>query len=276
MKKIYRFLRNIKYRLQKKKYKINPYSYSYLCSRLSTIKNIESVNIFDHYHNSEHKKRRILIRHDIDLDISTAFQMARIEKKYGLTSTYFILHSAKYFKTRLPETLNIAREIQSMGHGIGLHNNLITDYFQHNIKPSVNLTKVLQILRDNGLTINGSASHGSKFINHLNSQLINTKINVTNYLIFEELFEKKRMINPDFSKLSTIKYNNTSLKLPCFSMKEYKLHYEDYFLKSHYYISDTGRKFWYAGSDPIETVKTSKYGETIKLLLHPVWWKFDL
>lgn len=276
MKRLYRFFRNYKYKLRNKKYKINPYSYSYLCSQLSKIEHIESIKFYDHYNNSEHNNKRILIRHDVDLDPWTALEMAKIENKYGLKATYYFLHSAKYYKKKISETLDIAKEIQNLDHEIGLHNNLIADYFKYGIEPEKNLTKILSELRSSGLKIYGSASHGSKIIRDLNSQLQHNDIFYTNYLIFKELFQEKMERNYEYSKLSNPRYNDVFLKLPHLSMMDFKLYYETYFVKNHYYISDTRRIFWYSGNDPIETVKLSKQNETTQLLLHPVWWKLDL
>ena len=61
----------------------------------------------------------------------------------------------------------ICKEIQEMGHEIGIHNNLISDYFEKNLDPKDNLGRILKIFHDNNIEIKGSASHGSKLIHSL-------------------------------------------------------------------------------------------------------------
>jgi hypothetical protein len=275
MKKLLKTCRDFKYKLRGKKYKIPPYSYSFLCEELLKINNIEAMCFMKHNKNSKHRKRRVIIRHDVDLDPWTSLKMAKIEHRYGLVATYFILHSAKYYKSKFEETLEIFKKIQSLGHEIGLHNDLLTDYFKYGYKPNENLHNILTSLRNNGIKIYGSAAHGSKIIQNLNKELPK-EIYYTNYLIFDEIYKKNMSSNPAFSKLPNPKYNNLSLNLPFLSMKEFNLSYETYFVEMDYYISDTRRKFWFIGNDPIKTIKSSKLGETTQLLFHPVWWKLDL
>lgn len=275
MKKLQKTFRDIKYKVRGKKYKIPPYSYTHLCEELSRINDVESICFMKHYKNSKHQKRRVIIRHDVDMDPWTSLEMAKIEQKYGLVATYFILHSAKYYKNKFDETIEISKIIQSLGHEIGLHNDLLTDYFKNGYQPDENLHNILTSLRDNGIKIYGSAAHGSKIIQNLNKELPK-EIYYTNYLIFNEIYKKNLSLNPAFSKLPSPNYNNLSLNLPFLSMKNFNLSYETYFVETDHYISDSRRRFWYTGNDPIETIRSSKLGETTQLLFHPVWWKLDL
>src|SRR5450759_2359284 len=53
------------------------------------------INEFRQTFNS--KKIIIGLRHDIDVDLNTAYQFSEIESKLGFRSTYFVLHTAPYY-----------------------------------------------------------------------------------------------------------------------------------------------------------------------------------
>ena len=62
----------------------------------------------------------IVIRHDVDHSLDHAMKFARWESKNGFRSTYFVLHSAWYYRDK--ETLYAQmRELQTLGHEVGLH-----------------------------------------------------------------------------------------------------------------------------------------------------------
>ena len=219
----------------------------------------------------------MLIRHDVDHDIHSALEMAHIEANYDLTSTYFILHSAEYFEQNLRVTLDICHKIQELGHEIGLHNDLISDYFSNDLHPKNNLKQILKIFRDEEIQINGSASHGSKIIHELiNNCHDKSKIEYRNFLVFKEIYDK--WVKLDENKIAPLnsKLGNKLLKLPVFEMSEFDLAYEAYFIPYNHYVSDSGGNFWYNSSCPIETVSKSNQGHTIQCLFHPIWWKYDL
>lgn len=65
--------------------------------------------------------KRIIIRHDIDLDLDTALEMAKMESSSKMVGCYFIwINSPFYniFETRYTKIIN---EIISLGHEVGLH-----------------------------------------------------------------------------------------------------------------------------------------------------------
>ena len=63
----------------------------------------------------------VLLRHDVDLSIQGAKEMARIESEAGVRSTYFLLVSSPLYNPVERETRQAIREIDSLGHEIGLH-----------------------------------------------------------------------------------------------------------------------------------------------------------
>jgi len=67
------------------------------------------------------KEKFIILRHDVDVSLDYALAMARIENKYGLRSSYFILFHGEYYNPLSKTSVLKIKEIASMGHEIGLH-----------------------------------------------------------------------------------------------------------------------------------------------------------
>lgn len=65
-------------------------------------------------------KRCMILRHDVDFSLERAFEMAKIEKKLGIRSTYFIRLHAPYNPFDFKNYSRIMGII-NMGHEIGLH-----------------------------------------------------------------------------------------------------------------------------------------------------------
>lgn len=63
----------------------------------------------------------MLLRHDIDLSLDFALEIAEAEQKNGWQSTYFILLNNDFYNPLSPKGREQIQTIQSMGHEIGLH-----------------------------------------------------------------------------------------------------------------------------------------------------------
>ncbi|MCD6599819.1 MAG: hypothetical protein J7L19_04550 [Dehalococcoidia bacterium] len=57
----------------------------------------------------------IILRHDVDRKPQRALRMARVEREFGIKSTYYFRFNRKVFRT------DLIKEIASMGHEIGYH-----------------------------------------------------------------------------------------------------------------------------------------------------------
>jgi hypothetical protein len=120
---------------------------------LNSIKKYKVVNCrdFQNYHNPAEVV--IALRHDIDRNIDHAVSMAVLEAEHGISSTYFVLHSAEYYLLSFDKI----RLIQSLGHEIGIHNDVMSTKM-----PEATLKLVLRILKWQGLNVTGTAAHGNK------------------------------------------------------------------------------------------------------------------
>lgn len=95
------------------------FTYDGYCFLLSMIEQsgYEIVN----YHNWEGKKRCVILRHDVDNDLSKALKLAQIEQSKGVKSTYFILVTSDFYNIFSKDNSKIISEIIKCGHQIGLH-----------------------------------------------------------------------------------------------------------------------------------------------------------
>lgn len=65
--------------------------------------------------------KAVILRHDIDLDIASAFRLAVIEHELGVPSTYFVMMTAHTYNSWSVENQDLIRRIASFGFEIGLH-----------------------------------------------------------------------------------------------------------------------------------------------------------
>ncbi|MCM8537812.1 MAG: hypothetical protein NE334_17855 [Lentisphaeraceae bacterium] len=62
-----------------------------------------------------------LWRHDIDFSLQRALQLAKIEAKHGITSSYFIQLSSDFYNIFEESSRIIINQIIMLGHSIGIH-----------------------------------------------------------------------------------------------------------------------------------------------------------
>lgn len=66
-------------------------------------------------------KKLILWRHDVEFNPWTALRMAKIEKKLGVTATYFFQTHSEFYNLYERAVVDIAQEMKEMGHDVQLH-----------------------------------------------------------------------------------------------------------------------------------------------------------
>jgi len=63
----------------------------------------------------------VLMRHDIDMDLQPALEMAKIEAKLGVASTFFFMLRTEHYNLFSELAYSITSEILKLGHHLGLH-----------------------------------------------------------------------------------------------------------------------------------------------------------
>jgi len=76
--------------------------------------------------NGPDDEKIILMRHDEDLSLPAAYNLAKIEGDLGIKTTYFFRLHAKNYNLLSQESYTIVHKIIEMGHEIGIHYELHT------------------------------------------------------------------------------------------------------------------------------------------------------
>lgn len=63
----------------------------------------------------------ILLRHDLDISVHEALEIAKIESNFGIKATYFLLLHSDFYNLFEKEISDIIYQIIELGHKIGLH-----------------------------------------------------------------------------------------------------------------------------------------------------------
>ena len=207
------------------------------------------------------------IRHDIDDNINSAVKFAYREQKYGIKTTYFVLHTApyygvtreKYFK-RNDQVKDYLLRIQNWGHEIGFHNDLVTLQVVYSLSPKQFLKDELTWLRGNGLVITGSTSHGSNYC---------YTYHYVNSYFWEGITGDP---NGNFYNWEVVPKDNELITLEKDKPSNYDLDYEGYDLISDYFFADCffpNGKRWNMSMVNWDTIQP---GKKVIILLHSQHW----
>lgn len=217
---------------------------------------------------SDPDKIVIGLRHDVDNDLNVAKKFSVTEKNLNFRSTYYILHTADYYllnpsnkEIHNDAILPILKDMQdNSGFEIGWHNDLVTLQVVYNIDPVNYLLKELEWMRNNGLKITGTASHGSNYCK------------VYWYLNFYFFEECTWPVVGQYVNNVTIPTPSGTLTMKKAKLNDFGLDYEAYFLNNNKYFSDAsfinGNR-WHIGLLDLNSINK---GDRVIILLHPIHW----
>jgi hypothetical protein len=63
----------------------------------------------------------VLLRHDVDLSLEAALQLARLEHDAGARATYFLMTESVFYNLDSAPGRDALRELRDLGHAVGLH-----------------------------------------------------------------------------------------------------------------------------------------------------------
>jgi hypothetical protein len=63
----------------------------------------------------------LFLRHDVDLSLDAALQVARLEYEHGATATYFLMTDSVFYNLASSEGRDAEEELRALGHAVGLH-----------------------------------------------------------------------------------------------------------------------------------------------------------
>jgi len=236
--------------------------YKELLSEISTDKYIVlPLYLMKDYYDST--KVIIGMRHDVDVHIFKALEMAEIEYLYGIRSTYYILATSYYYGSFVDGRMirnkcmgDMYLKLSFLGHEIGIHNDLLTVMIQYKNDPFLFNQDEIDYYKSLGITIYGTAAHGSQI----------ARETVANFQIFS-----------DFSTKAQVEYKEKTFPIGQHSLNEFGFTYEAYFIEYNKYYSDAGGD-WNFENDfegMMTSLKNSQPGDRIQILTHPVWWGME-
>lgn len=210
----------------------------------------------------------ISLRYDVDENINNAVKFAYRENKYGIKSTYFILHSASYYgKTssnrfiRNNRIIDYIKKIQNnFGQEIGWHNDLVTLQVVYDINSKYFLHEELKWLRNNGINIQGTVAHGSPYC---------YKYHYVNSYFWNHTEESK---DSPFYNYEYVPKDDKNIKIEKDDLSSYNLTYDANLYTFDYFFADCNRvngKLWHMGMVNFDTIQP---GKKVIILLHPQYW----
>lgn len=206
----------------------------------------------------------ISLRYDMDENIEAAIKLAYREHKYNIRSSYFVLHTAKYYGSfksssfiRNNDVIFYLKKLQNdYGQEIGFHNDLVTLQIVYDIPSREYLRSELEYLRNNYIVIKGTTNHGSEYCykyKYFNAYFWYEFPNGGwNYDIVRKGLEIKK-IEKD-------------------SLQNYNLEYEGGLMNPDYFFTDVdfvNGKRWNMTMVNFDTIKP---GKKVIVLLHPALW----
>jgi hypothetical protein len=72
---------------------------------------------FDH----EPQDGEIFLRHDVDLSLAAAVQVAELEATRGVSATYFLMTRSVFYNLASAEGEHVISRLRELGHRVGLH-----------------------------------------------------------------------------------------------------------------------------------------------------------
>ncbi len=204
----------------------------------------------------------VAMRHDIDSHPEKALEMMDIELSYGLHSTYFFLHSAKYYGTVKNGVMvrnqgfdELVKDIYKNGFEVGIHTDLFTMMWNYQFDPVAFIKAEIAYYKQLGIPIIGSSAHGA-------SEVIKRKFN-------------NKWIFADFGKHGNVTVNGKIYQYGKYTLSDFGLKYEAYKLRNDLYTGDIDRKYKKL-PDPVNAIITKlaslSPGKRVIILTHPEHW----
>jgi hypothetical protein len=211
------------------------------------------------------------LRHDVDNHIyalDTAVELARWEAEHGWHSTYFLLHTARYWKSGRWKAA--AETIALLGHEIGLHVDALAYALKFGGDPHEMVQQALSDLRGAGHTVTGVVGHG----NPLCHQVLFANDEQFVECVRSDMGERNRELY----------YRGRTLRIEPRPLADFGLEYESIRLRMYegddgiwrtrpnqVYNTDSGGQWYYPFEETVDAFRSLTDGQ-LHLLVHPDHW----
>ena len=96
-----------------------PFTMAGYCALLATLR--DRGHAFRGFDDAEPGSAHVVLRHDVDMALGPAVEMAAAEQGMGASATYFVLLRSELYNPFAPESVQAMTAIRALGHEIGLH-----------------------------------------------------------------------------------------------------------------------------------------------------------
>ncbi len=158
---------------------------------------------------TEQTKNYLVLKHDVETDVSKAYKMAKIEHKYGHRGSYYV----QAYLIEKEENVKMLKEMADLGHEVSYHYDVLDSQKGDIQKAIEEFDKNKQKFEENGFTLKTLCQHGNPVVERVG------------YTSNRDFF-RSPLVQEKYPMLSDIMVN--------FKEK----HNTDYM-----YFSDAGRKF---------------------------------
>lgn len=101
-----------------------------------------------------------ILRHDVDTSLESALKFAQLEKKLGVSSTYFVLIRSDFYNPFSKKNSVIINKISELGHDIGLHfDEKYCESIQNKNIPDIIAEEAESMNRLLGITVKSVSMH---------------------------------------------------------------------------------------------------------------------
>jgi hypothetical protein len=111
-------------------------------------------------------KVTVIIRHDVDVDVVVALQMAELERLNGIASSWYMLHTSLYYGEfrgsafhRFIRMASVYRQFEEKGHEVGFHTDGLHLYQNLKLNGAEAIQQEIEWLRSEGLSVTGTVAH---------------------------------------------------------------------------------------------------------------------
>lgn len=73
------------------------------------------------FDNVRRERRDVILRHDVDVSLEAAVDIAELEYEMGVQATYFVMVSNRFYNIFTPEARRIVTRLSELQHHVGLH-----------------------------------------------------------------------------------------------------------------------------------------------------------
>lgn len=175
------------------------------CKKLSSngIKSISAKDVFSC------NDKYVVLKHDVETDVKKAYNIAKIESKYGHNGSYYV----QAYLLNNEKNIEYLKKMSEMGHEISYHYDVLDWAKGDYEKAEIEYEKNVQLFKNNGFEIVTVCQHGNPVVERVG------------YTSNRDFFRNEKIAN---------KYNNQSDIMVNFATKSNT---------NYLYFSDAGRKF---------------------------------